>query len=96
MLTISSFQSLELQGNHMAKAIVSWGACSIVTGIPVIAYSAAIIDTTPFAYSADYKVNTGISLAANFLAFQNKVIAECLTKGTTLAISDVITFGAPT
>ena len=79
----------------MAKAIVCVGDTQVVNGIFSITYTVSVIDTVPFSYGADYTINTGASLAANLLAWRNKVIAECLTKGTTLLTTDVIVFGAP-
>jgi len=79
----------------MAKAIVCVGATNVFGAIPRIGYSASVIGPPTFSYASDYTVDTGISIAANLLAWRNKIIAEAAAKGVTLVASDVIVFGAP-
>lgn len=80
----------------MSKAIVVPASTRVDSGIISVNYTVSIIGPPNVSYSADYIVNTGISVAANLLAWQNKVIADAATRGVTLLLTDVITFGAPT
>lgn len=79
----------------MAKAIVCIGPTSVESSVVRISYTVSVIGPPNYSYSSDYIVNTGIGVAANFAAWQNKIIAQAVERGVTLITSDVITFGAP-
>lgn len=79
----------------MAKAIACVGGTQVSNSVARIGYTVSVLDTVSFSYGADYQVDTGIGIAANLTAWKNKIIAEVATKGTTLLITDVIVFGAP-
>lgn len=80
----------------MAKAIVCVGSTQVSAGVPHISYSVSVLSTVPFSYGSDYTVDTSISVAANLLAWRNKVITQAAEKGIVLLTTDVIVFGAPT
>lgn len=80
----------------MAKAIVCVGSTQVSAGVPHISYSVSVLSTVPFSYGSDYTVDTSSSVAANLLAWRNKVIAQAAEQHVILAVGDVIVFGAPT
>ena len=79
----------------MAKAIVCIGSTQMVDPNATISYTTTILGPPNYGYSSDYTVNTTISVGANLLAWRNKIIAQAVEHGVTLAAADVIVFGAP-
>lgn len=79
----------------MAKAIICVGSTQMNGAQVTIGYSASVIGPPNYSYSSDYIVNTSISVSANLLAWRNKIIAQAAEQAVTLAVSDVIVFGAP-
>lgn len=64
-------------------------------GQAAVSYTVSIIGPPNYSYQSDYIVNTSISLTNNLLAWRNKIIAQAVERGVTLAVGDVIVFGAP-
>ena len=79
----------------MAKAMVCIGSTQVNMGTASINYSVSLIGPPNLSYSADYLVNTSITVTANLLAWRNTVISYAASKGITLLVADVIVFGAP-
>lgn len=80
----------------MAKIIIVIASTSVNNGEAMISYTASVIQTaTPYSYSADYQVNTGITLNNNLLSWRNKIIAQALEKGIIVTAADLIIFGGP-
>lgn len=79
----------------MAKAIVCTGTTQIVGATATISYTVSLLGPPNLSYSADYLVDTTISMNANLIAWRTKIIAEALARGVTLLTSDVIVFGGP-
>jgi hypothetical protein len=79
----------------MAKAIVSVSGMKLIGDVVQVGYSVAVIGTPNVVFKTGYNVDTGISVAANITAWKNKIIAEVATYGSTIIVSDIITFGSP-
>lgn len=80
----------------MAKVIIVPSDPQVVDGQVLMGYGAAVIGPSNFSYGADYKVNTGISVGANLIAWKNKIIGEVAEQGVVIIATDVIVFGIPT
>lgn len=80
----------------MAKTIIVPLSTHVLNGAVLIGYSASVIGPPHFSYGSDYKIDTGISVAANLTAWKNKIIAEVSNQGTTITGADIIVFGIPT
>ena len=79
----------------MAKAIVCIGDTGIDGTTPIISYTVTVVGPPTYSYSADYRVDTGITVNNNLIAWRNKIISQAAERGVALSVSDVIVFGAP-
>lgn len=80
----------------MAKIIVCVGSCHVSVDKASISYTVAVIESgNNYSYSADYEVDTTITVNNNLIAWRNKIIAQVAEKGIVVTAADVIVFGGP-
>lgn len=79
----------------MAKAIIVVGSTQMEGANASLSYTVTVLGPPNYSYASNYLVNIGLSVNANLAAWRNKIIAQAAEQSVTLAVSDVIVFGAP-